>query len=167
MSRVTRRRVEAARGGEWGALAAWIIGAEAVGGLGTLLARPGAWYAGLDKPSTAPATGVLTLGWSACYLLLAVAIWLTWRERARVTIRRELAAAGAMMGLSVLWTISLFGARRPDLAGLASAACWILAIVLLRRLGGIRRLAAAAFVPVFCWVSYLGAVTIGIWLRNG
>lgn len=167
MSRVTRRRAEAARGREWGALVAWIIGVEAVGGLGTLLARPGAWYAGLDQPPATPSTGLLTLGWSVSYLLLALAMWLAWRERARVPVRRELMVAGAMIALSLLWTICLFGARRPDLAGLVATAAWILAVFLLRRFGGIRRLAAAFLAPVFCWVSYIAAVTIGIWLRNG
>ena len=167
MSRVTRRRPDAAKGGEWGALVAWIIGVEAADGLGALLARPGAWYAGLDRPSTAPAAGTLTLGWSACYLLLAVAAWLTWRERARVTVRRELVVVGAMTALSVLWTICLFGARRPDLAGLVIGMLWVVAIFALGRLGRVRRAAALLLVPVFCWVSYLGAVTIGIWLRNG
>lgn len=165
MSRVTRKAARPASSPV--TLIAWIVGVEAIGAISALLARRGAWYAGLTTPSWSAPRWLENLAAAAAAACLAIAAWQVWSATASGRRRPVVIALGLILGLGFLWPPFLYGAHRPDLAMLALSALWVAIVRATGIFHRIRPLAAWLLVPPLLWTTYAAASTLAIWLRNG
>lgn len=128
-----------------------------------LLTAPGAWYAGLAKPSFNPPGWVFGPVWTLLYVLIAVAGWRTFaRDRAGWPMRLW----WAQLALNFLWTPVFFAAHRIGLALLVVLLLLaaILAFIVLswRR----DRVAAWLFAPYAAWVAFASLLNAAIFALN-
>lgn len=119
---------------------------------------PGAWYAGLAKPSFNPPAWVFGPVWTLLYVLIAVAGWRVWRRERRT--RRDPLRSPAMrlwaaqLVLNFLWSPAFFTLHRIDLA---LAIVLLLLLAILGFIATARRIdptAAWLFVPYAAWVGF-------------
>jgi tryptophan-rich sensory protein len=113
--------------------------------------RPGAWYAGLVKPSFNPPNWIFGPAWTVLYVLIAVA---GWRVFEREPGSAAMAVWAVALALNFLWSPVFFGAQRPE-AALAVVAMLLAAIVGFIALAWhIDTSAALLFVPYAAWVAF-------------
>jgi tryptophan-rich sensory protein len=113
--------------------------------------RPGAWYAGLVKPSFNPPNWIFGPAWTVLYVLIAVA---GWRVFEREPGSAAMAVWAVALALNFLWSPVFFGAQRPA-AALAVVAMLLAAIVVFIALAWhIDTSAALLFVPYAAWVAF-------------
>jgi benzodiazapine receptor len=101
-------------------LAAFVATPLIAGALGSLFMTPGAreWYAGLVKPPLTPPDWVFGPVWTVLYIMMGVAAFLVWLEKARgVDVKEPLVVFAIQLGLNALWTPAFFGLHSPP-AGL-------------------------------------------------
>ena len=147
----------------WIALLGFLV--LTVGGglaIGFLIA-PGEWYVGLAKPSFNPPSWLFGPVWTALYVLIAVAGWLTF-ERNR--------AGGAMrlwwgqLVLNFLWSPIFFVAHQTGLA-LAVSLLLLAAIFAFIAASWLEdRVAAWLFAPYAAWVAFASVLNVAIWALN-
>ena len=104
--------------------------------------------------------------WSTLYLLIALAGWRVWRQRALSDIRAALAAYALQLVLNLLWSFLFFGGRMIGFA--------LFEIVLLLFAIGINgwlfwridRWAALLLVPYAGWVAFACLLNLELWRLN-
>lgn len=149
--------------GRLGTLALFLV--LVVGGglaIGALTA-PGAWYAGLAKPSFNPPGWLFGPVWTLLYVLIAVAGWRTFaRDRAGSPMRLW----WTQLALNFLWSPVFFAAHRIGLALL------VVLLLLAAILGFIvlswrrDRVAAWLFAPYAAWVAFASLLNAAIFALN-
>ena len=127
------------------------------------LNAPGAWYAGLAKPSFNPPGWVFAPVWTVLYVLIAVAGWRVWRQDPGGWPMR---LWWLQLALNFVWSPLFFAAHRIGLA----------LVVILLLLGVIasfiamtwrnERLAAWLFAPYAVWVAFASVLNAAIFALN-
>lgn len=124
---------------------------------------PGAWYAGLAKPSWTPPNWLFAPVWSVLYLMIALAGWLVWQEP-------ETTAAwplwGAQLALNGAWSWLMFGQHRIGWALVDIALLWLSIAAFIAVAWRGNRPAALLFAPYLAWVSYAAALNAAVWRLN-
>jgi translocator protein len=136
------------------------LGVTVGGGLAVgYLTRPGAWYAGLTKPSFNPPNWVFGPVWTILYVLIAVA---GWRVFASVGGGPALAVWIAALALNFLWSPVFFGLRRPAAALVVVLALLAVIAVFVVLAWPVDRVAALLFLPYAAWVAFATALNAAI-----
>ena len=127
------------------------------------LTAPGAWYAGLAKPSFNPPAWLFGPVWSALYVLIAIGGWRIWqREPGGWAMKLW----WAQLGLNFLWSPVFFGAQRIGLA-LTIILLLLATIVLLIGLAWRKHAAAAwMFIPYAAWVAFASVLNASLLALN-
>lgn len=123
---------------------------------------PGAWYAGLVKPSFNPPAFVFAPTWTVLYGMIAVAGWRIW-ERGRGL---PMKVWGAQLALNFLWTPIFFGAHQIGLALVVIALLFATILGFIATAWRVDRLAAGLFVPYALWVAFASLLNGSIWVLN-
>jgi tryptophan-rich sensory protein len=147
------------------ALGGWLALSFAAAALGAFF-LPGAWYAGLQKPSWNPPNWIFGPVWTALYTLMAVAAWLVWRRGGFAAQRVALSLFLLQLLLNALWSPLFFGLQNP---ALALVDILLLGIALLGTVAAFwqaRPLAGALLVPYLAWVGFAGALNFALWRLN-
>lgn len=150
-------------------LALALAASAAAQGLGAWLTSRSVttWYPTLVKPPWTPPDWVFGPVWTVLYVLMAVAAWLVWRERARDAIGSALFLYDVQLALNVLWSALFFGMRSPGAGLIGIVALWAAIAGTLVAFWRIRRLAGWLLVPYLLWVSCAGALNWTLWWLNG
>ncbi|HEX7708944.1 MAG TPA: TspO/MBR family protein [Thermoanaerobaculia bacterium] len=141
-------------------IAILVLAAALFGGMFT----PGEWHASLDKPSWNPPNWVFGPVWTILYVMIAVAGWLAWRNRARSTLPVRL--WGGQLLLNALWSWLFFGLKQPGFAFLEIVILWLLIAAFVVVSWRISRAASLLFVPYALWVGFASALNFAIWRLN-
>lgn len=148
------------------ACVAAVVLAAAVGALASGRGDPDL-YAALELPAWAPPSWVFSPVWTALYLTIALAAWLTARAGTdRPVVRWGLALFVLHLVFQAAWTPLFFGAERfgPALADLgATLALAALAAALMARS---RRAAGLLMVPYLVWLAYATALNTAVVALN-
>jgi tryptophan-rich sensory protein len=135
------------------------------GSLGAFF-MPGAWYAGLNKPSWNPPNWVFAPVWSALYTLMGVAAWLVWRRGGFSVRRLPLMLFLAQLALNAAWTPLFFGLHHLGLAFAEILLLWgvlaATAVVFFR----VDRPAGTMLLPYLAWVSFAAMLNLALWRLN-
>lgn len=143
-------------------LVAFILVVAAVASMGSLF-MPGAWYAGLAKPSWTPPNWLFGPVWSVLYLMIAIAGWLAWLSPNRGTL---LPVWGAQLALNGIWSPVMFGWHRIGLALVVIVLMWLAIAAFVAASWPRTRAAALLFLPYLAWVSYASALNFALWRLN-
>jgi tryptophan-rich sensory protein len=148
-----------------GGLCGWLLVCYAAAAFGAFF-PPGAWYAGLEKPSWNPPGWIFGPVWTALYTMMAVAAWLVWKRGGFTAQRHALAPFLIQLALNAAWSPLFFGLQRPDLAFvvillLTGSIVWTLVAF-----GRVHRPAAALLVPYLAWVAFATVLNGVLWRLN-
>ena len=149
------------------ALAGWLLvsfTAAAVGGFASVNA--GAFYGQLVRPAWAPPASLFGPVWTVLYLLMGIAAWLVWRERATARVRGALTLFVAQLIANALWSWLFFAWRRGALAFAEIVLLLLLIAATMIVFRPIRPLAAALLIPYALWVCFATFLTWAIWHLN-
>jgi tryptophan-rich sensory protein len=141
----------------------------AVGALGASATFDGvrSWYPTLVRPSFAPPSWVFGPVWTTLYVMMGVASWLAWRERAaRREVRSALALYGIQLVFSLAWSWLFFGLRRPGLALIDIALLLVLIALTARRFARVSRMAGLLLLPYWAWVAFATVLNAAFWWLN-
>ena len=136
------------------------LGVTVGGGLAIgYLARPGAWYERLRKPSFNPPNWIFPPVWTALYILIAVAGW-------RVFLRDPQGPAFILwvvaLALNFLWSPVFFGLQKPAAALAVVLALLAVTIAFIAVAWPVDVVAAALFVPYAAWVAFASTLNTAI-----
>jgi tryptophan-rich sensory protein len=127
---------------------------------------PGAWYAGIAKPSWNPPNWIFGPVWTALYLMMAVAAWMVWKATGATGVRHALMLFLVQLALNAAWSWLFFGRERPDLALMDIAALWLTIVATTWAFWGIERRAGMLMLPYLAWVSFASCLNFAIWRLN-
>ena len=146
-------------------LAVWLALTFAAGGIGSQF-MPGAWYAGLTKPSWNPPGWVFPPVWSLLYLLMGIAAWLVWCQGGFNANRKALGLFLAQLVLNALWTPLFFGLHRPGWAFLEIIVLWSCIGATAYHFGLRSRPAGLLLLPYLAWVTFAAFLNFTLWRLN-
>jgi tryptophan-rich sensory protein len=153
---------------DWIALAVILLvtfAAPAVGGYFTGKSV-GTWYPTLAKPSWNPPAWVFGPVWTALFVLMAVAAWLVFRERAAHPVALAMGLYALQLVLNAAWSFIFFGLRNPA-AGLAEIALlWLVIAATGAAFWTVKPLAGLLLIPYLAWVSFAAVLNFALWRLN-
>lgn len=142
-----------------------------IGSVFTAPAIP-AWYATLVKPELSPPNWIFGPVWTTLYIMMGVAVWLTWnrRDHASPATKRKIHLAIGIfivqLILNTLWSIIFFRFQNPRLALAEIILLWLAIAATIFSFAKISKPAAWLLVPYIFWVSFATYLTYAIWTLN-
>jgi translocator protein len=124
---------------------------------------PGAWYAGLTKPTFNPPNWIFAPVWTALYIMIAIAGWRVWshgRSSPPMTLW------WTQLVLNFAWSPIFFSAHRIEIA------LGVIVLLLIAIIGFIMitwrqdKIASLLFAPYAAWVAFASVLNGAIWLLN-
>ncbi len=152
----------------WAALAVFLVlcfAAAAIGGVATSQSVS-TWYQELAKPSWNPPSWVFGPVWTVLYVLMAVAGWLVWRERAASGRGLALGLFGVQLALNGAWSWFFFAWRMPGAAFAELVLLWAAVVATTAAFWRVRRVAGALLVPYLLWTTFAGVLNFSLWRLN-
>jgi tryptophan-rich sensory protein len=149
-----------------GLLAAFAIcfSAAAIGSLATRSAPE--FYSTLVRPPWAPPASVFGPVWTVLYALMAVALWLVWKERGIAGARTPLALFLIQLALNALWSWLFFAWRHGVAAQIEIVILLAFIVLTILTFWRVRPLAGVLLLPYLAWVAYATALTFALVQRN-
>lgn len=149
-------------------LVGWIILSFTAAGVGSSFTVPqiDTWYAGLEKPSFNPPNWIFGPVWSTLYLMMAVAVWLIWKNEGWTNAPHSLGMWCFQLLLNTTWSVLFFGLENPMLAAFEIVVLWISILITIVAFWRHDRLAALLMLPYLLWVSFATMLNISIAVLN-
>jgi translocator protein len=119
--------------------------------------KPGAWYAGLNKPSWTPPNWAFPVVWGLLFALNAWAGWMIW-EAVGASRPDVLALYVGSLVLNAAWSWLFFGLKRMDLALIDVVLLWLSLVAVIAVFWSIRPAAALPVLPYLLWVTVAAAL---------
>jgi benzodiazapine receptor len=143
-----------------------VLAAGGIGSLATTRAIP-TWYKSLVKPSFNPPEWLFGPAWTMLYLLMAVAVFLVWKQGFGVPgVKLALAVFLVQLVLNALWSVLFFGLRSP-LAGLVEiAVLWVAILATIILFFRVSVPAGVMLLPYIAWVSFAAVLNAAIFVLN-
>ena len=136
-------------------------------GLGWLMGAsnlPGAWYAGLQKPSFNPPNWIFGPTWTVLYLMIAVAGWRTYLQDKVTALPMQFWFA--QMALNFMWSPTVFTLH-------SLAVGLVIILMMLAFIVGFvfvqwreNRIAALLFIPYAAWVAFASMLNYSLYRLN-
>ena len=126
---------------------AW-IGSSFSGG-----AQTSSWYNSI-KPAITPPGYVFPIVWTALYLMIAVALYFSWKSAKKSDKRAVAWTYGINLLANALWTLFFFGMKNPPLAMLDIAVIWFSILAMMYVSKKIDKRAFYLLIPYLIWVSF-------------
>lgn len=138
--------------------------AAAIGSAASIEAGP--FYGELVRPDWAPPARLFGPVWTGLYALMAIAVWLVWREGGVQRNRVALTLFGAQLALNALWSWLFFGWQMGGAAFADILVLWVAIVATLVAFWRAKPLAGALLLPYLAWVSFAAVLNWSIWQLN-
>ncbi len=151
------------------ALAAFVLGCLAAGGLGAVLSGEmggGEWYAALERPPLTPPSWVFGPVWTTLYVLMGVAAWLVWRHYPCRGTLPALTLFFVQLALNVAWSPLFFGLHNPTAALVDLAALWVALVATTVLFFRVSIAAGVLLLPYLVWTTFAAYLNIAIVALN-
>lgn len=122
------------------------------------------WYPTLNKPSWNPPNWLFAPVWTALYIMMAVSVWLVWREGQFTGVPAALFALQLL--LNVAWSWLFFARHRPDLAFGEIVLLWLAILATSLSFRPVSSTAFALLIPYLLWVTFASYLNWTIWRLN-
>lgn len=147
----------------WPRLALFVVVVVGTGLAIGALNIPGAWYAGLNKPSFNPPDWIFAPVWTVLFLMIAVAGHRTFEREPRGSAMKLWLL---QMALNFAWSPIFFSLHRIGLALAVIAALFATIVAFLLRQWRADRVAALLFIPYAAWVGFAAVLNTALFLLN-
>lgn len=149
------------------ALAVFLVLCFSAAGLGGLAtgSSVSTWFPTLNRPSFQPPGWVFGPVWTVLYTLMAIAAWLAYRARPRISSAAMILFAVQLI-LNTAWSFLFFGLRRPDLAAIEIVLLLGAIAATTAAFFRIAPLASALMIPYLVWVAFATVLNFAIWRLN-
>jgi len=124
------------------------------------------FYANLTLPAWAPPAGVFGPVWTVLYAVMALAVWLVWRQGGWRAAAPALALYLLQLALNVLWSWLFFGWKQGALAFADIALLLALIVATIVAFHRVRPAAAWLLLPYLAWVTFASALNYAVWQAN-
>ncbi len=148
------------------ALIGWILLSFSAAAVGGYAARPGAWYASINKPSWNPPNWVFGPVWSILFIMMGVAAWLVWSRRGEASVRTALTLFIVQLVFNALWSWLFFGWHMLGAAVAEVLVFWVVILLTALAFWRVVPLAGLLLVPYLIWVGFASFLTYTIWRLN-
>jgi len=146
-------------------LIGWLFVTFAAAALGAIASVDAAsFYAELIKPSWAPPASAFGPVWSILYMLMAIAIWLVWREPR--TTKQATGLFMIQLSVNALWSWLFFVWHLGAWSFTGVILLLLLIVSTLFSFWKISRMAVALMIPYLLWVGFASVLTWTIWQSN-
>jgi benzodiazapine receptor len=148
-------------------LIGWILvtgTAAAIGAVASIDAS--SFYSQLSRPAWAPPGSVFGPVWTVLYLLIAVAVWLVWREAGAAGRKAAIALYVTQLLLNALWSVLFFRERLGLVAFVDVLVLLVLIVATTLAFWRVRKSSAALLIPYLAWVSFASALNYSVWQLN-
>ena len=141
------------------------FGAAGIGSFLTMASIP-TWYAALKKPGWVPPNWIFGPVWSALYAMMAVAMWLVWRQGGLATAALPAMIFGVQLALNVAWSAIFFRLHKPGAAFAEIIALWLAILATLILFWRSDVMAGLLMAPYLAWVSFAAVLNYTVWRLN-
>ncbi|HMK45627.1 MAG TPA: TspO/MBR family protein [Methanocella sp.] len=142
------------------------IAAAVIGSVPIIIGDGLAWQTTLNKPSFAPPDWIFGPAWTILFLLMAIALYLVWKQWPARYARIGMGLFGIQIILNVLWNYIFFGAHML-FGGLIEISALLIAIIMtIIAFYRVDNRAALMMVPYLLWTCFATALSIQIWIMN-
>lgn len=142
-----------------------IFAASGFGGWVTTDAIRSGWYDKLEKSALNPPNFVFGPVWTTLYVLMGIALIMTWREAPHGRHDYKI-AFGNQITLNLVWSIAFFGWRSPE-AGVVVIALLIASIIWnMIVFARFRKTAAWLLAPYLAWVCFATYLNVATAILN-
>lgn len=152
----------------WKTYAAWILLAEAVGGLAGWLTREGTklYTESIVQPPLSPPAIVFPIVWAVLYALMGVSAARIWMAPPSGDRRLGLWLFAGQLAFNFFWSIIFFDLQWFGFALVWLVALWALIAAMVLVFYRVELLAARLQLPYLVWVAFAGCLNAGVWLLN-
>ena len=126
----------------------------------------GSWYKTIQKPSWNPPGWVFGPVWTTLYLLMGIAFYLVWKDKASDKRRTAILLFAGQLLLNFFWSFIFFRLQQPGWAFVEIAVLWIAILLTIFSFASINKIAAWLLVPYISWVSFAAILNYTIWVLN-
>ncbi len=124
------------------------------------------WYGDIAKPSWTPPNWLFGPVWTVLYTMMALAVWLIWRQGRGAANRIPLQLFFVQLLLNAAWTPIFFGARAFGLAAVEIMLLWCAILLCLVAFARSKPLSAWLMLPYLAWVSFAAVLNVTLWWMN-
>lgn len=154
--------------GTWKIYAAWILFAEAVGGLSAWVTRKGmdSYMATIQQPPLSPPEFLFPIVWGILFALMgagAARVYLAPKSAERTT---ALTVFLVQLLFNFIWTVLFFNLQNFGFALVWLVLLWVLILQMLRAFYKVSKWAGWAQAPYLLWVTFAGYLNYGVWSLN-
>ena len=152
----------------WKTYAAWVLLAEAVGGLSGWLTREGTKLdtESIVQPPLSPPAIVFPIVWAVLYALMGVSAARVWMAPPSDDRRLGLGLFAGQLAFNFFWSIIFFNLQWFGFALLWLFVMWALIAAMVLVFYRVETLAARLQLPYLVWVAFAGYLNAGVWLLN-
>jgi len=150
---------------EWLKLIGAILLCQAAGFIGSFFTRSSVstWYPTLAKPSFNPPSWLFGPVWTLLFLLMGVALYLLWINKAPWPVMTLFAL---QLLLNILWSALFFGLRSPGAALIEIIILWLAILATAVLAHKTAPTAAYLLIPYLAWVAFAALLNFSIWRLN-
>lgn len=135
-----------------------------VGAMGSFQAPT--FYAQLTQPDWAPPAWLFGPVWTVLYAMMAVAVWLVWRQGGGKQNRAALVWFIWQLALNALWSWVFFAWQLGLASFINIGLLWLSIVITLWLFRPVSRLAAWLLLPYLLWVSFAAFLNFTMWRLN-
>ncbi|HXO92512.1 MAG TPA: TspO/MBR family protein [Candidatus Acidoferrum sp.] len=137
-------------------------------GLGAVVTNRAAqvWRPGLQMPDWNPPNWVFGPVWTFLYTLMALSVWLVWKQGTWRDVGGALALFWIQLALNCAWSFLFFERRAIGPAFAEILLLWTMTIATAVAFLSISFLAAWLLIPYIVWVGFASYLNFRIWQMN-
>ncbi len=124
------------------------------------------WFEALAKPAWNPPNWLFGPVWALLYTLMAVSVWLVWRDQGFRRAALPLGLFILQLILNAAWSWIFFGRHEIGLAFVEIVLVGIAVLATTIAFWRLKPLSGALLLPYLAWVSFASVLNFTIWRLN-
>jgi len=124
------------------------------------------WYTALSKPSWNPPNWLFGPVWLVLYILMAISVWLVWREEGLLGAIVPLSIFLLQLVLNAAWSWLFFGLHELGYAFVEIVVLWSVIVVNIILFWRINPISGILLLPYLAWVIFASVLNYTIWRLN-